>query len=139
MVSTDTGKVRLRVVDNHYLHAEIYTDGEIVEQDIAPVTRFLDQFDAPVPALIERTGLYAISVLVQIAMMRQTKRRLKAAAFIERNHTDVVLTRIAASTYFRDVAVKSFYDREEAVEWLSQFFSEAPLIADPGAGPKTQP
>jgi hypothetical protein len=138
MESRDTGKVRLSIVDNRYLHAEIYTDGEIVEQDIAPVTGFFDQFDAPVPALIERTGHYSISVLVQIAMMRQTKHRLKAVAFIERNHMDVVLTRIAANTYFRDVEVKSFYDREEAVEWLSQFFSETPLIADPSSDSKTQ-
>ncbi len=116
------------MVGNLYLHAEIYTDDEISDQDIEPVTEFLDQFAAPVPALIERSGHYSISVLVQIAMMQQTKHRLKAVAYIERNHRDVIMTRIAANTYFRDVEVKSFYDREEALTWLSNFFSATPLI-----------
>jgi hypothetical protein len=130
MDSKDTGKVRLHVADNRYLHAVIYTDGELTEQDIGPVTDFLDQFDAPVPALFERQGQYSISVLVQIAMMRQTKRRLKAVAFVERHHRDVIMTRIAANTYFRDIEVKSFYDQEEAVSWLSQFFENRPLISE---------
>ena len=130
MEKKDTGKVRLDVVDNRYLRAVIYTDDEITEDDIAPVTDFLDQFSVPVPALIERAGHYSISVLVQIAMMQQTKHRLKAVAFIERNHRDVILTRIAASTYFRDVVVKSFYDRGEAVKWLKQYFSATPLIPE---------
>ncbi len=132
MESKDTGKVRLQVVDNRYLHAEIYTDGEITEHDIEPVTSFLDQFRAPVPALIERQGHYSISVLVQIAMMQQTKHRLKAVAFIERNHRDVIMTRIAASTYFRDVEVRSFYDRDKALEWLSQYFTDQPLLSKSG-------
>jgi hypothetical protein len=130
MENKDTGKVRLRVVDNRYLHAEIYTSDEITEDDIKPVTDFLDQFDKPVPALIERQGHYSISVLVQIAMMQQTKHRLQAVAYIDRNHIDAILTRIAASTYFRDVKVKSFYDRSEALEWLSQFFSDKLLIPE---------
>jgi hypothetical protein len=127
MDSKDTGKVRLSIVDDNYLHAEIYTEEEITEQDIKPVTDFLDQFDAAIPALIVRKGHYSISVLVQIAMMQQTKHRLKAVAYIERNHRDVIMTRIAASTYFRDVEVKSFYQQDEALEWLSQFFTEEPL------------
>ena len=128
MESKDTGKVRLRVVDNRYLHAVIYTDGEITDDDIKPVTDFLDQFQDPVPTLMERQGHYSISILVQIAMMQQTRHRLKAVAFIERNHRDVIMTRIASSTYFRDISVKSFYDRNEALEWLSQFFSDKPLL-----------
>jgi hypothetical protein len=110
------------------LHAEIYTEDEITEADIPPVTEFLDQFETPVPALIERQGHYAISVLVQIAMMQQTKHRLKAVAYVERNHRDVILTRIAANTYFRDVEVKSFFDSDEALNWLTQFFPEQPLL-----------
>jgi hypothetical protein len=129
MDNIDTGKVRIQVVDNHYLHVEIYTDEEITKGDIPSVTGFLDQFSEPVPALIERRGHYAISILVQIAMMQQTKKRLKAVAYIERNHRDVILTRIAASTYFRDVAVKSFYEEDMALQWLSQFFSDKPLIS----------
>ena len=131
MESKDTGKVRLQVEDNRYLHVVIYTEDEITEADIPPVTQFLDQFASPVPALIERQGHYAISVLVQIAMMQQTKHRLKAVAYVERNHRDVIMTRIAASTYFRDVEVKSFYDRDEAKNWLSQFFSDQPLLPEP--------
>jgi hypothetical protein len=130
MDNKDTGKVRLQIVDNRYLYAEIYTNDEITKDDIEPVTNFLDQFDKPVPALIERQGHYSISVLVQIAMMQQTKHRLQAVAYIERNHIDALLTRIAASTYFRDVEVKSFYDRSEALAWLSQFFSDKPLIPE---------
>jgi len=60
--------------------------------------------------------------------MQQTKHRLKAVAYIERNHRDVIMTRIAANTYFRDVEVKSFYNREDALRWLSAFFSGTPLI-----------
>jgi hypothetical protein len=63
-------------------------------------------------------------------MMQQTRHRLKAVAFIERNHRDVIMTRIAASTYFRDVDVKSFYDRSEAIKWLRQFFSTTPLLSE---------
>jgi hypothetical protein len=129
METIDTGKVWLSVVENHYLHAVIYTDDEIIEDDIAPVTDFLDQFSSPVPALIERKGHYSISVIVQIAMMQQTRHRLKAVAFIERNHRDVIMTRIAASTYFRDVKVKSFYAHGEAIGWLQQFLPMTPLIA----------
>ncbi len=122
MESKDTGKVRLNIVDGNYLHGVIYTDEEIVESDIAPVTEFLDQFSESIPALIERKGSYSISVLVQIAMMQQTRHRLKAVAYLERNHRDAIMTRIAASTYFRDVQVKSFFDRDEAIEWLAQYF-----------------
>jgi hypothetical protein len=128
MESKDTGKVRLRVVDNRYLHIEIYTDDELTRDEIEPITDFLDQFDKPVPALIERQGRYSISLLVQIAMMKQTKHRLRAVAYIERDHIDAVMSRIAANTYFREVEVKSFYDRSEALEWLSQYFTGAPLI-----------
>lgn len=136
MDSTDTGKVKLDIVDGNYLHGVIYTDEEIVENDIPPVTNFLDQFSEPIPALIERKGSYSISVLVQIAMMQQTKHRLKAVAYIERNHRDAIMTRIAASTYFRDVQVKSFFDRDKAIEWLAQFFpaeaitTEAPRVVE---------
>ncbi|MCU7816976.1 MAG: hypothetical protein KZQ81_17705 [Candidatus Thiodiazotropha sp. (ex Rostrolucina anterorostrata)] len=92
--------------------------------------RYLNIFNNPIPALIERKGRYSISVRVQIAMLQQTKHRLKAVAFIERDHKDVIMTRIAASTYFKDVAVKSFYDQKEAVIWLSHYFSPTPLLAD---------
>jgi hypothetical protein len=124
----DTGKVSLCIEDDHYLHAIIYTNDEILAQDMKPVTDFLDQFTLALPTLIERKGRYAISVHVQIAMMQETKRRLKAVAFLERDHKDVIMTRIAASTYFKDVPVRSFYDRDEAVSWLSQHFYQEPLL-----------
>jgi hypothetical protein len=130
MDSTDTGKVRLDIVDGNYLHSVIYTDEEIVEGDIPPVTSFLDQFSEPIPALIERKGSYSISILVQIAMMQQTKHRLKAVAYIERNHRDAIMTRIAASTYFRDVQVKSFFDKEKAIEWLAQYFPDETITTE---------
>lgn len=127
METKDTGKVRLSVEDESYLHAIIYADGEIVEQDIRPVTDYLDQFSDPIPALIERRGHYSISVLVQIAMLQQTRHRLKAVAFIDRNHRDAILSRIAASTYFREIPVKSFYQRDTAVAWLQQYCTTKPL------------
>jgi hypothetical protein len=130
MDSTDTGKVKLDIVDGNYLHSVIYTDEEIVESDIAPVTNYLDQFSDPIPALIERKGSYSISVLVQIAMMQQTKHRLKAVAYIERNHRDAIMTRIAASTYFRDVPVKSFFDQDKAINWLTQYFPAEPITSE---------
>ncbi|MCU7878537.1 MAG: hypothetical protein KZQ84_17400 [Candidatus Thiodiazotropha sp. (ex Lucinoma borealis)] len=130
MDTRDTGKVTLSIEDNSYLHAVIYTNGDIVEDDIQPVTDYLNMFNNPIPALIERKGRYSISVPVQIAMLQQTKHRLKAVAFIERDHKDVIMTRIAASTYFKDVVVKSFYDQKEAVIWLSQYFSSTPLLPD---------
>ncbi|MCU7934356.1 MAG: hypothetical protein KZQ99_05675 [Candidatus Thiodiazotropha sp. (ex Dulcina madagascariensis)] len=128
METKDTGKVRLSVEENSYLHAVIYTEGEIIEADIQPVTDYLNMFSAPVPALFERKGHYTISILVQITMMQQTKRRLKAVAFIERDRRDALMTKIAASTYFRDVEVRSFYERKMAVDWLRQFFSSTPLL-----------
>jgi hypothetical protein len=82
------------------------------------------------PAMIERKGRYAIAIPVQIAMLQQTKQRLKAVAFIERDHKDAMMTRIAASTYFKDITVKSFYDKEEALNWLSQHFISTPLMPD---------
>ena len=126
MKTKDTGKVRLCSTDEGYLHAEIYADGDITEDDIPPVTDFLDQFKAPIPALIERKEHYSISILVQIAMMTQTRSRLKAVAFLERNHRDVILSRVAANTYFRDVPVKSFFERKPALEWLKQFCISIP-------------
>ncbi|MGD8914307.1 MAG: hypothetical protein PVI97_09270 [Candidatus Thiodiazotropha sp.] len=128
MEQLDTGKVSLCLKDGLYLHAVIYTNSELVERDLVPIADYLDRFTSPIPALLERTGCYAISIPVQIAMLQQAKQRLKAIAFIERNHKDVILTRIAANTYFRDIAVKSFYDKQEALNWLSQHFCPAPLI-----------
>lgn len=130
METLDTGKVTLSIKEGHYLHAVIYTNGELVEDDIKPVTDYLDRFAVPLPALIERKGRYAIAIPVQIAMLQQTKMRLKAVAFIERDHKDVIMTRIAANTYFKDIAVKSFYDKDEAISWLSKHFYQTPLIPD---------
>jgi hypothetical protein len=129
MDSLDTGKVSFRIEDGRYLHGVIYTNEELSEQDIKPVTNYLDQFPQPLPALIERKGRYAISIPVQIAMLQQTKRRLKAVAFVERDHKDVIMTRIAASTYFKDIAVKSFYEKGEAISWLSKHFYLEPLLS----------
>lgn len=129
METFDTGKVSFRIEDDRYLHAVIYTNGELSAEDIKPVTDYLDLFTLPLPALIERKGRYAISIPVQIAMLQQTKRRLKAVAFLERDHKDVIMTRIAASTYFKDIAVKSFYDKGEAINWLSQHFHQEPLLS----------
>jgi hypothetical protein len=130
MEQLDTGNVTLCIEDGQYLHAVIYTNDELVEQDIKPITDYLDRFSHPLPAMIERKGRYAIAIPVQIAMLQQTKRRLKAAAFIERDHKDVMMTRIAATTYFKDIAVKSFYDKKEALNWLSQYFYSTPLMPD---------
>jgi hypothetical protein len=127
MEMLDTGKVTLCIADGCYLHVVIYTNDELTEQDIKPVTDYLDRFTEPLPALLERTGHYAISIPVQIAMLQDAKKRLKAVAFVERDHKDVIMTRIAANTYFKDISVKSFYNRDEAIEWLSKHFCEHPV------------
>ena len=130
MQNLDTGKLTLSIEDNRYVSAVIYTNDELVKDDIHPITSFLDQFGGPIPALIERKGHYSISLLVQIAMMQQTKSRLKAVAFVERDHRDALMTRIASNTYFREIEVKSFYNKQEAVEWLMQHHAPSPLLAD---------
>jgi hypothetical protein len=128
MQNVDTGKISLSIEDNHYVSAVIYTSGEIKKADVKAVTDYLDQFDQPIPIVIERTGHYSISVRVQIIMLQQTKNRLNAAAFVERNRRDVLMTRIAASTYFKDIEVRSFFDKPQAVAWLTENFADQPLL-----------
>ncbi|MES9939383.1 MAG: STAS/SEC14 domain-containing protein [Candidatus Thiodiazotropha sp. 6PLUC2] len=130
MHDLDTGKLTLTIEDNRYVAAVIYTNGELVKDDVKQITDYLDRFNEPIPVLIERKGHYSISVLVQIVLMQQTKSRLKAVAFVERNHRDALMTRIASSTYFKEIEVKSFYDKDEAVEWLKQNYATSPLIAE---------
>jgi hypothetical protein len=128
MQNVDTGKISLSIEDNRYVSAVIYTSGEIKKADVKAVTDYLDQFDQPIPIVIERTGHYSISVRVQIIMLQQTKNRLNAAAFVERNRRDVLMTRIAASTYFKDIEVRSFFDKPQAVAWLTENFADQPLL-----------
>ncbi|MCG8067915.1 MAG: STAS/SEC14 domain-containing protein [Candidatus Thiodiazotropha taylori] len=130
MQNIDTGKINLSLEENRYVLAVIYTNDEIEKEDVKSVTDYLDQFKEPIPILIERTGHYSISVMVQIVMLQQTKNRLKAAAFVERNNRDALMTRIAASTYFKDIEVKSFFKREDAVAWLMKNYATEPLLAD---------
>ncbi len=131
MQNIDTGKIALSVENSRYVNAVIYTNEEIEKGDVKSVTDYLDQFKEPVPILIERKGHYSISVMVQIVMLQQTKNRLKAAAFVERNNRDALMTRIAANTYFKDIEVKSFFEKQEAVAWLTEKYATEPLLADP--------
>ncbi|MEW8625542.1 MAG: hypothetical protein AB2551_07315 [Candidatus Thiodiazotropha sp.] len=131
MQNIDTGKITLSLEDNRYVNAVIYTDEEIEKEDVKSVTDYLDHFQEPIPILIERTGHYSISVMVQIVMLQQTKNRLKAAAFVERNNRDALMTRIAANTYFKDIEVKSFFEKQEAVAWLTDNYATEPLLTDP--------
>ncbi|MCG7918909.1 MAG: hypothetical protein N0E37_14265, partial [Candidatus Thiodiazotropha taylori] len=66
----------------------------------------------------------------QIVMLQQTKDRLKAAAFVERDNRDVLMTRIAANTYFKDIEVRSFFNKQEAVAWLMENYATEPLLAN---------
>ncbi|MCP4286277.1 MAG: hypothetical protein GY792_17830 [Gammaproteobacteria bacterium] len=127
MERLDTEKLTLYVVDNRYLLLVIHTDEEIASEDIPAVVEFLDQFDGPVPILIERQGNYSISPFVQIAMYQGTKKRIKAAAFLDRHTRDSILTKIAKITYFQHTKVKSFYSRKDAVEWLKRFHCGDPI------------
>jgi hypothetical protein len=61
-------------------------------------------------------------------MLQQTKSRLKAAAFVERDNRDVIMTRIAATTYFKDIEVRSFFDKPQAVAWLTENYAAEPLL-----------
>lgn len=121
----DTEKLTLCVVDNQYLHLIIHTDEEITSEDIPAVVEFLDQFSEPVPILIERQGDYSISAIVQMAMYRGTKRRLKAVAFLDRHHQDSFLTSIAKASYFQHTKVRSFSNKEDAIAWLKTSFCTA--------------
>lgn len=127
----ETDKLTLLVVEGKYLHLTIHSDEEITLEDVPAVVEFLDQFTEPVPILIERRGRYSISAAVQIAMYKGTKRRLKAVAYLERDYLDSLLTRIARVSYFQHTKVKSFYDREDAVEWLKSAFNSAPIEPGP--------
>lgn len=127
MEQLDTGKLMLRVVNNKYLHLTIHTDEEITAEDIPAVVEFLDQFDEPVPILIERQGDYSISAIVQMAMYRGTKKRLKAVAFLDRHHQDTFLSNIAKVSYFQHTKVRSFYKKEDALEWLNTSFCSEPI------------
>jgi hypothetical protein len=111
MQNIDTGKMILSVEDNRYVSAVIYTNEEIEKADVKSITDYLDQFKPPIPILIERTGHYSISVRIQIVMLQQTKNRVKAIAFVERNNRDALMTRIAANTYFKDTEVRSFFNK----------------------------
>lgn len=127
MNKLDTGKLTIQVVGDRYLHMVIYTDGELTSHDIPAVIGFLDQFDGPVPALVERAGNYSISAQVQMELYTQAKRRLKAAAYVDRNRREAVLTKLAAETYFKHTRVRSFLDRQQAVEWLERSYCTAPI------------
>lgn len=129
MQNIDTDKISLSIEENRYVHAVVHTDDELVKDDIKSIIDYLEQFNEPIPILIERKSRYSISIFAQIQIMQQTKSRLKAAAFIERDHRDALMTRIASSTYFQSIAVKSFYNRQEAVEWLMQNYATSPLIS----------
>lgn len=119
-----TNKLDLRVVNGEYLHLTVFTDDEINTEDIPAVVAFLDQFDRPVPILIERKGSYSISVRVQMAMYTGTKSRLKAVAYVDRDHRDTLLSRIAQATYFKHTIVKSFQNESSAVNWLRSYCDE---------------
>jgi len=119
----ETQKLTLCSVDNQYLHLIIHTDEEITTEDMPAVIEFLDQFDGPVPLLVERQGSYSISSAVQMAMYAGTKRRLKAVAYLDRNSRDSAWTKIAEHTYFKHTKVRSFYTKESTLEWLKQFFA----------------
>lgn len=123
----DTEKLRLCLVDNQYLHLTIHTDEEITSEDIPSVVEFLDQFNEPVPILIERQGNYSISAKVQMAMYKGTRRRIKAVAYLDRHHRDSFLTKIAKVTYFQHARVMSFYRKQDAVEWLKLFYCTTPI------------
>jgi hypothetical protein len=130
MQNIDTDKITLCIEENHYVHAVVQTDDELGKDDIKSITDYLDQFNEPIPILIERKSRYSISILAQIQMMQQTKSRLKAAAFIERDHRDALMTRTASTTYFKSIAVKSFYNRQKAIEWLMQNYATSPLVSN---------
>lgn len=117
----ETDKFTLEVVDNTYLRLSIFTNDEITREDIPPVLQFMDQFLDPTPVLLVREGAYSLSVIVQISLFLDVKNRISAMAYVDRNHKETVLTKIAKNTYMKDAKVRSFKKETEALEWLSQF------------------
>ncbi len=127
----ETEKLTLQAVDETHLKLTIFTDGEITKDDIPPVIEFMDQYHAPTPVLLVREGSYILSLLVLIALRQEAKRRIKAMAFIDRNHKETILTKIAKQTYMKDARVKSFDNEQDALDWLAQF-GNLPTNQSPG-------
>ena len=121
MERLETDKFKLEIVGETHLKLAIFTNDEITKEDIPPVLEFMDQFAAPVPVLLIRKGTYSLSVLVQISLYREAKKRIKAMAYVDRNHKDTVLTEIARNTYMKGAKVRSFQDEQDALNWLAQF------------------
>jgi len=55
--------------------------------------------------------------------IREVKKQVKAIAYVDRNHKETILTKIAKDTYMKDAKVKSFNNEQDALNWLAQFGS----------------
>ncbi len=116
-----TDKFTLEAVEDSYLKLSIFASNEIVKEDIPDVLEFMDQFSSPAPVLLIRESVYSLSVMVQISLFLEAKRRICAIAYIDRNHKETVLTKIAKNTYFKDAKVRSFRSEADAIAWLEPF------------------
>lgn len=121
MMSIDSGRVRASIHGDQYLLVSIYTDGEVTSEDVSLVREFIERFDSPVPVLFLRQGSYSLSFEVQHALMEEAASRFKAVAYVDRSLQDQEYTGLAKSTYLKDVPVNSFFTKEEAEKWLSQY------------------
>jgi len=119
MDKLETDKFTLEVVDESYLKLTIFSNDQIDKEDIPPVLGFMDKLSSPAPVLLVREGSYSLSVIVQISLYRETKKRISAIAYVDRNYKETVLTKIAKTTYMKAAKVRSFSTETDALDWLS--------------------
>ena len=127
MKEMDTGKIRLCIKEDKYLEVTIYTDGEIVIDDLTPVMTFFDQFDGPLPVMLHRQGRYSLSAEVQVMLWEEVGGYCKALVYIDHTRMGKRLTQLAKNTYMKNTEVESFEIEEDAAEWLIQFGGMPPV------------
>ncbi|MES9935187.1 MAG: hypothetical protein ABW153_02015 [Sedimenticola sp.] len=121
MEMIDTGKVQVASEGDQYLLFTFYSHGEVTTADALQIRKYLDRFNGQVPILIHRKASYSLATDVQLMLMKEAGARFSAAAYMERGHQDVALTNLAKATYMKDVRVRSFWKKGDAIAWLNQF------------------
>ena len=124
----DTGRVRLEPMEGMCLHFSLYKNGEVLEEDLALIRSYIDQFDGKVSLLVTRDNdEYSMSVGAQKMMFTGAASRIKAVAYIDRSHVDTMLSAYANNSYLSHVDVRAFNSKEKAFEWISCYGPLPPL------------
>jgi len=127
----DTGRVRLKPMKGMCLHFSLYKNGEVLEEDMALIQTYIEQYDGKVSLFVTRDNdEYSMSAGAQKMMFIGAGSRVKAVAFIDRSDVDTVLSTYADNSYLSHVDVRSFHDAEKAFEWISCYGPLPPLKAN---------